>query len=82
MYELIPNETEYEQQKLRVLLAELELETSPLQFNPYLGEETVATAWNSNMDRALTGELSFDEALANVESEVNQAIQDGLDRLG
>jgi len=42
----------------------------------------VATAWNSNMDRALTGELSFDEALANVESEVNQAIQDGLDRLG
>ena len=81
MYDLIPNETEYQQQKLRVLLGELDLQTSPLQFNPYLGEETVATAWNSQMDRALTGELTFDEALANVESEVNAAVQDGIERL-
>jgi multiple sugar transport system substrate-binding protein len=81
MYDLIPSETEYEQQKLRVLLGELALETPPLQFNPYLGEEVVATTWNSQMDRALTGELTFDEALANVESQVNAAIQDGIERL-
>ncbi len=81
MYDLIPNETEYEQQKLRVLMGELALETSPLQFNPFLGEEAVATTWNSQMDRALTGELTFDEALANVESQVNAAIQDGIERL-
>jgi multiple sugar transport system substrate-binding protein len=80
-WDLIPNESEFEQQKLRVLLAELELESSPLQFNPFLGEETVATTWNTQMDRALSGELTFDEALMNVESEVNAAIQDGIDRL-
>jgi multiple sugar transport system substrate-binding protein len=80
-WELIPNESEFEQQKLRVLLAELELESSPLQFNPFIGEETVATTWNTQMDRALSGELTFDEALMNVESEVNAAIQDGIERL-
>ena len=80
-YELMPNETEYQQQKLRVLLGELALETSPLQFNPFIGEETAATTWNSQMDRALSGEMTFDEALMNVESEVNAAIQDGVERL-
>lgn len=81
MYDLMPNETAYEQQKLRVLLGELDLATSPLQFNPYLSETAVATTWNTQMDRALVGEITFDEALRNVESEVNAAIQDGLERL-
>jgi multiple sugar transport system substrate-binding protein len=82
MYPLIPDETEFQQQKLRVLMGELALAPPPLQFNPYLGEEAVATTWNAQMDRALTGELTFDEALANIESQVNASIQDGIERLG
>jgi multiple sugar transport system substrate-binding protein len=81
MYDQMPNSTEYEQQKLRVLLAELDLDTPPLQFNPFLGETTVADSWNTQLDRALQGEITFDEMLENVESEVNAAIQDGVDRL-
>jgi multiple sugar transport system substrate-binding protein len=81
MYELIPNETEYEQQKLKVLLDELALETSPLQFNPFLGETTVADSWNTHLDRSLQGEFTFEEMLTLVENEVNAAIQDGVDRL-
>jgi multiple sugar transport system substrate-binding protein len=81
MYDLMPNTTEYEQQKLLVLQAELDLNTSPLQFNPFLGETTVADSWNTQLDRALMGEITFDEMVANVESEVNAAIQDGVDRL-
>jgi len=81
LLDLIPNSTEYEQQKLRVLKGELALETPPLQFNPFLGETTVADSWNTQMDRALQGEITFDEALANVEAEVNAAIQDGIQRI-
>jgi multiple sugar transport system substrate-binding protein len=83
MYNLIPNSTEYEQQKLRVLQAELEvMETvPPLQFNPFLGETTVAQSWGTQLDRALLGEITFDEALTNIEEEVNAAIKDGVDRL-
>jgi multiple sugar transport system substrate-binding protein len=81
MYDLMPNETEYEQQKLRVLQGELALETSPLQFNPFLGETTVADSWNTHLDRSLQGEFDFDEMLTLVEEEVNAAIEDGVDRL-
>lgn len=80
-YDKMPNSTEYEQQKLQVLLAELALETPPLQFNPFLGETTVADSWNAHLDRALAGEFTFDEMLANVESEVNTAITEGVDRI-
>ncbi|HUV89343.1 MAG TPA: ABC transporter substrate-binding protein [Anaerolineae bacterium] len=81
MYELMPNNTEYEQQKLRVLQGELALETPPLQFNPFLGETTVADSWNAQVNRALQGEITFDEAVANVESEINTAIEDGIQRI-
>lgn len=81
MYELMPNKTEYEQQKLRVLQGELTLETPPLQFNPFLGETTVADSWNTQVNRALQGEITFDEVVANVESEINTAIQDGIQRI-
>lgn len=83
LWHLIPNSTEYEQQKLRVLQAELEVmeKIPPLQFNPFLGETTVAQSWSTQMDRALLGEITFDEALTNIEEEVNAAIKDGVDRL-
>lgn len=81
MYDLIPNETEYEQQKFRVLRAELALETTPLQFNPYLGEGATRDSWTKNLEQALLGTITLDECLANVEAEVNAAIQDGIDRL-
>jgi multiple sugar transport system substrate-binding protein len=81
MYDLMPNSTEYEQQKFRVLQAELTLETTPLQFNPFLGEGAVRDSWTKNLEQALLGTITFDECLANVEAEVNAAIQDGIDRL-
>ncbi len=81
MWDMMPNSTEYEQQKLRVLQGELALETPPLQFNPFLGETTVADSWNTQLDRALMGEITFEEMVANVESEINAAIQDGIERI-
>ena len=81
MYNLMPNETAYQQQVQDVLSKELALSTPPLQFNPFIGETTFADSWNTHMDRALRDEISFQELLETVEAEVNLAIQEGVDRL-
>jgi multiple sugar transport system substrate-binding protein len=81
LYNLIPQGTEFEQQKFRVLQAELELETTPLQFNPFLSEGAIPDTWSRNLEQALLGAISFDDCLANVEAEVNTAIQDGVSRI-
>jgi multiple sugar transport system substrate-binding protein len=82
MVDLIPNETEFEQQKYAVLQQELALETTPLQFNPFLSEGAVVDSWTRFLEQALLGAITFEECVANVESEVNAAIQDGIDRIG
>ena len=80
MYDLMPNETEFEQQKRRVLQDEIDLETPPVQFNPYIGAEVVAQTWNLYLEQALSGDMTLDELLATVEEEVNVAIEEGLER--
>jgi hypothetical protein len=64
-----------------VAQGEIALDTPPLQFSPFLGETTAADVFVTQLDRALRGEVTFDEMLANVEDEVNGAIQEGMDRL-
>ncbi len=81
LYNLMPSETEYQQQVQRVLQAELALETPPIQFSPFLGETTVADTWAKYLPQALQDEITFDELLQNVENDVNQAIQEGIDRI-
>jgi multiple sugar transport system substrate-binding protein len=75
---LIPQDTEYRQQANKVLQGELALSFPPLQFNPFLGETEVSTAFNKYMEQALEGEMTFDDVLARTEAEVNQAITDGI----
>jgi multiple sugar transport system substrate-binding protein len=75
---LIPEEGDYKKQAKKVLQGELDLETSPMQFNPFLGETEVSTAFNKNLELAIKGEQTFDDMLAKVEEEVNQAIKDGI----
>jgi multiple sugar transport system substrate-binding protein len=82
MYDLMPSETPYQQQVQRVLQAELNLATSPLRFNPFLGESTTADSWAKHLDMALRDQITFDDLLRNMEAEVNVAIQEGIDRLG
>jgi len=81
-YELMPNETEFQQQVHRVLAEEIALDTPPLQFNPYIGETAFFDSWSTSLNRAMQGEFGFDQLLENVESELNTAIQEGIDRIG
>jgi multiple sugar transport system substrate-binding protein len=83
LYSMMPSETPYQQQVLTVLQGELAVmdTIAPIQFNPFLGETTAADIYITTLDRALRGEFDFDGMVAAIESEVNTAIQEGVDRI-
>jgi len=81
LYPLMPTEGDYRAQVSKVLQGELDLNTPPLQFNPFLGESAVADSWATNLDQAVRGSVTFADMLKNIESEVNKAIKDGIDRI-
>ncbi len=81
MLEMIPQETDFQKQANKVLQDELALESTPLQFNPFIGESVVSSSWSKNLDQALRGEIDFDTMLVNIETEVNTAIKDGIDSM-
>jgi multiple sugar transport system substrate-binding protein len=81
MYDLMPNESEFDQQRRRVLQGELDLETPPMQFNPYMGATVVADTWNLYLEQALSGDMTLDGLLETVEAEVNLAIEEGIERI-
>jgi multiple sugar transport system substrate-binding protein len=78
---LIPQTTDFQKQAYRVLQGELALVAPPLQFNPFVGETVVPDSWAKNLDQALNGDITFDEMVANIESEVNLSIKDAIDRM-
>jgi multiple sugar transport system substrate-binding protein len=82
MYDQMPNETDFDQQRQRVLLAELDLATPPVQFNPFITEEAIYNTWTGYLEQALNGNITFDELLASVEEDMNIAIQEGMERIG
>ncbi len=81
-YSKMPNESPFQKQVQTVLKGELDLNTAPLQFNPYLGETTIANAWLQYLQQALTGQITFDQMLTNIEFDVNSAITDGKAAIG
>lgn len=50
---------------------------TPRRINPYLGSEVFSNVWLANLERYLKGEITIDEAIANLDAEVNKAIADG-----
>ncbi len=80
-YKLMPTESDYQKQVQKVLQAELSLNTPPLQFNPFVGETVVPDSWSKNHDIALKGNATFDQMIANIETEVNQSIKESIDRI-
>jgi multiple sugar transport system substrate-binding protein len=81
-YSKMPNTNAFQQQVQTVLANELALNTPPLQFNPYLGESTVANAWLQYLEQAVAGTITFDDMVTNIEFDVNTAIQDGMAAIG
>jgi hypothetical protein len=78
----MPTKTAFQRQVRRVVQAEINLNTRPLRFNPYLSEFAVANTYKKHLAQALRGRISFDELLRRVENEVNQLIKEGKSRTG
>lgn len=81
-YSKMPNTNPFQQQVQTVLKGELDLNTPPLQFNPYLQEATVSNTWQQYLQLALAGSMTYDEMLTNIENDVNVAIEDGISAIG
>jgi len=81
-YSLMPTEGDFRQQVSKVLNAELPFAENSIQFNPFIGESTVSDSWLKNLDQALRGTITFDDLVKNIENDTNQAIKDGIDRIG
>jgi len=82
MYDQMPEASDFDQQRRRVLQAELDLATPPVQFNPFITETAVYDTWVVYLEQAINGAITFDELLASVETDINTAIQEGMERIG
>ncbi|MBN2047555.1 MAG: extracellular solute-binding protein [Anaerolineaceae bacterium] len=81
LYPNMPQETDFQKQAFKVVMGEIALNDAPLQFNPYLTNDSWPAVWNVNLDLALTGAITFDEMLTNIEDEINLAISEGKERV-
>ena len=78
----IPQQNDFQKQCYQVLQSELNLNTPPLQFNPYLGGADVETSWAKFLEQALRGTITFDAMVTNIETEVNGLIADNVTKIG
>jgi multiple sugar transport system substrate-binding protein len=82
LYGQMPRVGPFQTQVQKVLEGELDHSRFVLQYNPYLSEQAAAAAYKKHIETALKGQIGFDEMLSRIESDVNQAIQDGKERIG
>jgi multiple sugar transport system substrate-binding protein len=84
LWDLIPKEGSLSSLTWTTIQAEEPYSQETIQFNPYLagGEPMVpGIIYQTNLEQALKGEISFEELLARIESETNVAIQEGIDQV-
>jgi multiple sugar transport system substrate-binding protein len=75
---LLPQGNDFQKACYKILQGELALDTPPLQFNPFIGEDVVLNAFNKYLDQYLRKKIKFDDLLKGMTTEVNQAIKDGV----
>jgi multiple sugar transport system substrate-binding protein len=83
LYEAMPQTTPFQKNCFQVLMDEIEdcdCE-SPILACPF-GDPGFATSWTKNLDLALREQISLEEMLLNIETEVNNNLQDLISRYG
>lgn len=75
---MMPSETSIQQQAVAMLEVEIGFATDRYDINPFISGDSINTILNSAFDRALNGELSFEEAIRLAEEEINLVIEDGM----
>jgi multiple sugar transport system substrate-binding protein len=52
-------------------------DTSARRVNPYYSTDVFNTIWSAQLEKYLKGEITIDEAITTLDTEVNKAIADG-----
>lgn len=82
MYPLVPQETEVDKQWYDSVMWELENTVQkPRQLNPFVATGNINSAWDANLELYLQDEITLDEAIANVDKEVNDALRERINAL-
>lgn len=78
LYSQIPTAEAWQKQYIENVQWEQEntIQT-PRRVNPYYSTGVFNTTWQANLERYLKGEITIEEAIANLDTEVNKAIADG-----
>ncbi len=81
--ELMPQESEFDQQTYRVVQDEIANAAYIREVNPYFAAgPAFENAWRSNLELALRDEITFEQLVENMDAEMNLALQDGLSAAG
>lgn len=78
LYAEIPATEEWQKQFIEnVQWEQVNTIQTPRRINPYYSTGVFNTTWQANLERYLKGEITIEEAIANLDTEVNKAIADG-----
>ena len=81
--DLMPREEPWRQQTFELVQWEVENSTVPrMTYSPFIDPDAFKAAWNKYEEAVLREEMVLDEMLETVEAEVNEAIQEGMERAG
>jgi len=80
---LMPQDEPWRQNNYAVVQHEIEnTSLARIDFCPYITPDTFKAAWNQYEEPMLLGDLTLDEMLKLVEDEINEAIEEGMERAG
>ena len=77
----LPQDLPYQQQAYQVVQSQLEY-TAPLPDSPYIGASLLQDTIDKYLQQAIKGEVSVEEAGAQLTDELNQALAQGVDQVG
>lgn len=79
---LVPQETEFDKQWYEAVVWELENTVqTPRQLNPFISTGNINSAWQTNLEQYLRGDVTLDEAIANTDEQVNTALKERINAL-
>jgi multiple sugar transport system substrate-binding protein len=78
---LLPQDLPYQQEAYETAQNELQY-SGPLPDNPYLSFGDFATTLDTEIQAAITGDITVDEALTRLTDELNQLLRQGKEQIG
>jgi multiple sugar transport system substrate-binding protein len=82
LYALIPQDTPLDKQWYDSVMWELENTVQKARpLNPFIATGNINSAWVTNLELYLKDEVTLEEAIANVDKEVNGALKERINAL-